>query len=49
MAVYGSLFNLLQAYLARTNEGTAVLDVMEQERAREVMAKKDKIILDALN
>ncbi len=49
VAACGSFFNLMQACLARINEGTAVLDVMEQERAREEMAKKEKILLDALN
>ncbi len=48
VAVLGSLFNLFQTYLARTNEGTAVLDVMKQERAQEEMATKKKILEDAV-
>ncbi len=49
VAVFESLFGYFLSWLARTNEGPAVLKVMEQERAREVMAKKEKILQDAIN
>ncbi len=43
-----SMFSYALSYLARTNEGKAARNVMEQERAREEMAKKEKILQDAI-
>ncbi|XP_064385087.1 uncharacterized protein LOC135333983 [Halichondria panicea] len=49
-ATFGtSLCSIFLSYLAHTNEGTAVLDVRKQKRAREKMEKKEKIFQDALN
>ncbi len=49
VAVFQSLSSYVQAYLACTNEGITVLDVMKQERAREETATKEKILQYALN
>lgn len=49
VAVLESLFGYFLSWLARANEGPAVLKVMEQERAREEVAKKEKILQDAIN